>query len=52
MGDLLATETKKLVNESGSYKDDPTLANSYMYDFFIQFDLADVNRESLKYVKK
>ena len=46
MGDLLATVTKKLINESGAYVTDPDLANSYMYDFYLQFDLADVNRES------
>ena len=34
-----------MINESGSYVSDPDGLKSYMYDFFLQIDLASVNRK-------
>ena len=45
MGDVISVSKKTLVNESGSYVSDPDGLKSYMYDFFLQIDLASVNRK-------
>ena len=45
MGDVIAVQKKTFVNESGSYVSDPDGRRSYMYDFFLQIDLASVNRK-------
>ena len=44
MGDVIAVHRKIFVNESGSYVSDLDGRRSYMYDFFLQVDLASVNR--------
>ena len=48
MGDVLSVNIKKFVNETGQYISDPNLKNSYMFDYFIQFDLAEVNRQKIR----
>lgn len=45
MGDVISVSKKTLVNESGSYVSDPDGLKSYMYDFFLQIDLAAVTRK-------
>ena len=45
MGDVISVSKKTLVNERGSYVSDPDGLKSYMYDFFLQIDLASVNRK-------
>ena len=45
MGDVISVQKKTLINESGSYVSDPDGLKSYMYDFFLQVDLASVNRK-------
>ena len=45
MGDVISASKKTLINESGSYVTDPDGLKSYMYDFFLQIDLAAVTRK-------
>ena len=45
MGDVISVQKKTLINESGSYVSDPDGLKSYMSDFFLQVDLASVNRK-------
>ena len=45
MGDVISVQKKTLINESGSYVADPDGLKAYMYDFFLQIDLASVNRK-------
>ena len=52
MGDVLTTNIKKFINETGQYVEDATLKNSYMFDYFIQFDLAEVNRQKVNNKKQ
>lgn len=44
MGDVIAINKKTFINESGAYVGDPDGRSSYMFDFFLQIDLASVNR--------
>ena len=46
MGDVISAQKKTLINESGSYVTDPDGLKSYMYDFFLQIDLAAVTRKN------
>ena len=46
MGDVISVQKKTFINESGSYVCDPDGRNSYMFDFFLQVDLASVNRKT------
>lgn len=46
MGDVISVQKKTLINESGSYVADPDGLKAYMYDFFLQLDLASVNRKT------
>ena len=45
MGDVIKVNKKTFVNESGAYVADPDGRSSYMFDFFLQIDLASVNRK-------
>ena len=45
MGDVISVKKKTLINESGKYQEDLEARKSYMYDFFLQIDLASVNRK-------
>lgn len=45
MGDVISVQKKTLINESGVYVQDEDGRKSYMYDFFLQVDLASVNRK-------
>lgn len=45
MGDVISVQKKTLINESGEYVADPDGRKSYMFDFFLQVDLASVNRK-------
>jgi hypothetical protein len=45
MGDVIAVHKKIFVNESGAYVSDLDGRRSYMYDFFLQIDLASVDRK-------
>lgn len=46
MGDVISVQKKTFINASGSYVCDPDGRNSYMFDFFLQVDLASVNRKT------
>ena len=48
MSDVISTSTKKLINDTIKYVHDPSMKPSYMFDFFIQIDLKDVNRVAIK----
>ena len=43
MGDVISVHKKVLINQSGAYCQDPDGLKSYMFDFFLQVDLAAVN---------
>ena len=45
MGDVISVTKKTLINESGAYVQDSDGRKAYMYDFFLQIDLASVNRK-------
>ena len=45
MGDVISVQKKVLINESGAYCQDPDGLKSYMFDFFLQVDLASVNSD-------
>ena len=45
MGDVISVHKKVLINESGAYCQDPDGLKSYMFDFFLQVDLASVNSD-------
>jgi len=46
MGDVISVQKKTLINESGAYVSDIDGRKSYMFDFFLQVDLASVNRKT------
>lgn len=46
MGDVISVQKKTLINESGAYVSDRDGRKSYMFDFFLQVDLASVNRKT------
>ena len=43
MGDVISCNRRQLLNDSGRYISDPSLAKNYMYDYFLQIDLTQVN---------
>ena len=45
MGDLITVKKMKFVNESGEYVADPDQQKNYMYDYFLQINLAAINRK-------
>lgn len=46
MGDVITTQKVKLPNESGDLVMDQNQAKNYMYDYFLQINLAAVNQSS------
>ena len=46
MGDVISVQKKTFINESGAYVSDPDGRKSYIFDFFLQIDLASVNRKT------
>ena len=45
MGDVITTQKVKLPNESGDLVIDQNQAKNYMYDYFLQINLAAVNQQ-------
>ena len=45
MGDVITVKKMKLVNESGEFVQDMNAKKNYMYDDFLQINLAAINRD-------
>ena len=43
MGDVISCNRRQLLNDSGRYISDPSQAKNYMYDYFLQINLTQVN---------